>query len=59
MSQSIEVVSLQRLFEELLKVINSQLSGNLVAVVDLLDVKIGKIKLLAQNALLEEQSSRL
>jgi|TARA_B110000285_G_C14893415_1_gene499647 hypothetical protein len=59
MSQSIEVVSLQRLFEELLKVINSQLSGNLEAVVDLLDVKIGKIKLLAQNALLEEQSSRL
>ena len=59
MSQSIEVVSLQRLFEELLEVINSQLSGNLEAVVDLLDVKIGKIKLLAQNALLEEQSSRL
>ena len=59
MSQSIEVVSLQRLFEELLKVINSQLSGYLEAVVDLLDVKIGKIKLLAQNALLEEQSSRL
>ena len=59
MSQSIEVVSLQRLFEEVLKVINSQLCGNLVAVVDLLDVKIGKIKLLAQNALLEEQSSRL